>query len=149
MSYPETVGTPPLPEKFFFIADIREPRLCIASALTKCKTTPYGRPSSPLEFIADTFTSPYASTKLSPLKNPFRLDFFESYESEASPPSPLPDYGFDTPSRDWIYRNCSVRDQSLNDSRITQRLPTGSHSLDEGLPDVQTTYSLKVWEYER
>ena len=35
MSYPETVGTPPLPEKFFFIADIREPRLCIASALTE------------------------------------------------------------------------------------------------------------------
>jgi len=148
MSYPETIGTSPLPEKLIFISDLWELRLCITSTLTKCKTTPYRHPSSLLEFITDMFTSPYASTELSPLKNPFCLDFFESYKSEAPPPSPLPDYGFDTPSHDWIYQNCSVCDQSLNSSHLMQPLPTGCNSLDEGLPDVQTTYSLKVWEYE-
>ena len=132
MSYSETIRTPPLPCKFIFVSDIQELHLCIASALTKCKTTPYRRPSSLLEFITDMFTSPYMSTELSPLKNPFCLDFFESYKSEAPPPSPLPDYSFDTLSCDWIYWNCSVCDQSLNSSRITQGLPTGSHSLDEG-----------------
>ena len=35
MSYPKTIGTPPLPEKLIFISDLRELRLCIASALTK------------------------------------------------------------------------------------------------------------------
>jgi len=34
MSYPETVGTPPIPKKFLFVSDIHEPHLCIASALT-------------------------------------------------------------------------------------------------------------------
>ena len=49
MSYPETIGTPPLPEKFFFIADIREPRLCIASALTirEVSVVPKSRPPPP------------------------------------------------------------------------------------------------------
>ena len=34
MFYPETIGTPPIPEKFIFVSDICEPRLDIASALT-------------------------------------------------------------------------------------------------------------------
>jgi len=34
MSYPKTVGIPPIPEKFLFVSDICEPHLCIASTLT-------------------------------------------------------------------------------------------------------------------